>query len=187
MTNPIDLIVRALDYYDNNKEVFANFFEKVRYYKVDLSRSELESDMITFYDKNKDIMLETRFEFLGTYNNSSKTWLWAWSNPVYNKNRTITSRHILNYGFNIKPESQSQFLKTELITSRFRIFDQVQLDIHIAIGAYISKSALIYNLHEYLDISAGDDEGLTKIVDSNKDNYILYSLILLDHNKMVIH
>lgn len=191
MSNPIDLVISALSYYDNNKEKFAKFFEKIKYYRVEISPTELELDVIYFYDKNKKVLLESRFEILGSYNNHAKTWLWAWSNPIYSKNRTSISRLILNHGFNIQPEPQNQFLKTELITSRFRIYNQIQLDMHIAIGSYISKSPLICNLQDYLDTADIDDtdtnEVLYKIIfDPSNDKYILYSLILLDYNKLVL-
>jgi hypothetical protein len=190
MSNPEDLIVKALEYYDNNREQFMRFFNKIRYYRVEVSASDAELDVIFFYDKNKEEILKSRFEFLGSYNSEAKTWQWAWSNPVHNKNRTTISRLILNYGFNISNDPRNQFLKTELITSRFKIHTLAQLDVHIAIGSYISKNILICNLTDYLNINTVDEDNpkqiLYKIIPLANDKYISYSLILLDYDKIIL-
>ena len=108
-------------------------------------------------------------------------------------------RNILNYGLNLDPITENTFLKTELITSRFRINDPVQLDVHIAISSYLSKVPFIFKhiIHEkdpfeYLSYSV--DERLllqdTKLFEYNEillqtdEDYRIDYIFILDHNKL---
>jgi hypothetical protein len=59
------------------------------------------------------------------------------------KNSTYLSRKLLNYGLDIDNEELIQ-LKSELITSRFKIKNTLQLDIHLALAGYLCKNPIIY-------------------------------------------
>ena len=60
----------------------------------------------------------------------------------YYNNTNYISRKILNYGLDL--DTNQNFLKTELVTSRFTVSNLLQLDIHVAIASYLTKIPNIY-------------------------------------------
>jgi hypothetical protein len=137
------LIQRSLEYYDKNYELNMDFFKNI--YKRDIvrkSNNDMERDIIKFYDKNNKLLRAYKYEVIGIYKETDHLWQWAWANSELEKNKNYLSRKILNYGLDLDP-TQS-FLKTELITSTFRLTTNIQLDIHIALASYLSKIPLVY-------------------------------------------
>ena len=180
----INLISDSLEYYDNNTEKYNDFFKKVRYIKFADVMKDMQHNVIFMYDNSKQQILKSRYEIIGVYNNKSRTWTWAWSIPRFRKNTTHIARKIINYGMDLDPESR--FLKTELITSRFRITNPIQLDIHAAIASYLSKKYLVYKYVSYINFTI-DQSGLvdiTNIPKENKDEYSIYYMFLLDYDKI---
>jgi len=137
--------------------------------------SDMDLNSIILYDENQDELLRSKYEFLGIYENTSRIWTWAWSMAVIPKNVTYTSRKLLSYGLDIP--SDQVLLKTELITSRFRIASEIQLQIHCAIAAYISKKPIIYRLKYPPDVDY--DEKIHPIV---KDSEKYRELFLFLHD-----
>jgi len=189
------IILDALNYYDKNKELFSLFLANVKYVSFIPNENDLVHNSIVFYDENKKVILKSRIEILGSFNNFSRTWIWAWSNPNNHKNLVYTSKKILNYGLDIVPTIETKFLKAELITSRFRISDIVQLDIHIAIASYISKLPLVFNFYEFPEIIIAEPEfkqnipGIYKILKPKYDDdvYAIISFFILDYDKIITH
>jgi len=140
-----ELIKIALSYYDKNNEQYANMYDKFKYFSIDESKNDTEHSIITFYDKDDNIILKTKYEILGLYDNSSRLWVWGWAIPTLRKNEVYLSRKILNYGLDLS-SSGDEFLKSELITSRFIISDPIQLNIHASIASYVSKTSMIFQL-----------------------------------------
>jgi hypothetical protein len=136
-----DIINNALEYYDKNKEIYQKFMNKIKYISFDKGYNEIDHDIITFYDNNKQQIHNTAFEEIGVYASDHKVWTWAWSIPTLRKTQTYIISKILDYGIKLSPDNL--FLKTELITSRFKISNKVQLDIHTAVASYLSKSSLV--------------------------------------------
>jgi hypothetical protein len=91
------------------------------------------------------------------------------------KNTTIL-RKILNYGIELEPTNN--FLKTELITSRFRVTNKIQLDIYSAIVSYLSKKPRIIRIKLFNNIKLTED-----INDKKKSILIDVTEPLLDKNK----
>lgn len=182
----VNLISDALEYYDSNTEKYSDFFKKVKYVKfVDVAK-DMEHNLIYMYDSNENELLKSRYEIIGVYNNKSKTWTWAWSIPRFRKNTTYIARKIINYGMDLDPESR--FLKTELITSRFRITNPIQLDMHAAIASYLSKQYAVYKYISYISFVA-DKNGLVDITNIPRDNtneYSVYYMFLLDYQNIKI-
>lgn len=181
----INLIPDSLEYYDTNTEKYADVFKRVRYVKFIDVMKDMDHNVIHMYDVNKKELLHSRYEIIGVYNNKSKTWTWAWSIPRFRKNTTHIARKIINYGMDLDPESR--FLKTELITSRFRITNPIQLDIHVAIASYLSKKYIVYKYVSYINFTA-DVDGLvdiTNIPRDNTDEFSIYFMFLLDHDAVV--
>lgn len=176
-----ELILNALEYADVNKEKYSTVLKKSRYVSIFSSTKDMVPSTITFYDKGKKPMFTSRFEILGEYIHDSNIWLWAWAQPTLPKNQTYLSKKILNYGLNIDP-TENLVLKTELVTSRFKVFDDVQLDMHVALSSYIAKAPFIFDLyrvHNHKTEILGSTI-LFHLENKDSESYVRYVLILLD-------
>lgn len=178
-----NLVSTALEYYDNNYEKYSDKFSKIHYVTFDKNDNENEHDIINFYDENKKIIYKSRYEILGLYVTKGNIWTWAWSVPTYKKNKTYISRKLLNYGTELEHNS-NLFLKSELITSRYKITNPIQLDIHAGISSYLSKQPVIY---KFYDPVKGENENIIEMGNmiNIKENikstsYTQYFLFLLD-------
>ena len=177
MTHISSIVTDALEFYDNNNEKYKTLKEKSKFVKIEQHQNDIEHNIIYFYDENKQLFFQSRYEVIGMLSNESKVWTWGWAIPHLKKNSIKTSKDILLYGINLNPGDDT-ILKTELITSRFRVANDVQLDIHISLSSYLSKNPLIFEYSpnekewtpesEYVDISGG---------------IITSYIFLLDHDK----
>jgi hypothetical protein len=145
--NDIMLIRNSFEYYDKNQENIKNKFDKVNYISFDINKKDLEHNVIIFYDSDLKELFRSRMEKIGVYDKLSQIWTWSWAISHLNKNETNISRKILKYGVELDP--MSRFLKTELVTSRFRISNKTQLDMHCAIASYLSKKPNVYKYTIY--------------------------------------
>lgn len=183
-----NIIVNSLSYYDKNTDKYKYIFEDVKYIsfqKQDKKKGDMIRNQIYFYDKHKNKIHTSRYEVIGIYENQTKSWIWGWANPKFEKNTTYISRQILNYGLDIEDNS---FLKAELITSRFRISNPVQLDIHSAIASYISKNPIVYryifNPNKPIQLDAKGENSIAEITSEyESDEYTGYYLFILDDKK----
>lgn len=146
----MDIVKSSLEYFDKNMEIRSKTLSKFKFVKIITNTNiDMDRNIIIFYDKNGTELHKSKYERLGTYYNLSNTWIWSWANPTRNKNETYISKNILKYGLDIDVDKSKSdfndmmFIKTELVTSRFRISDPIQLDVHIALSSYISKIPLI--------------------------------------------
>lgn len=186
MNQSVNIVTNSLEYHDKNMEKYDKIISKIKFWKVEPVDSDLEHSKIIFYDKNKKEIFKTRYEIIGLYNNISNTWVWAWSIPFFKRNSTYISKKILNYGLDIPPDTENRFLKSELITSRFRISDKIQLDLHVSIASYISKKPMVYNL-VYKDTSEYfNQQEYYKVAEdlSDIESYVSMYIFLLDYDKL---
>ena len=149
----MNIIYKALEYYDKQKAKFEKILAPAKYYKIIKKDADIERSTIIFYDKNNKEIFKSLFENVGNYYYNERMWIWAWGILNYYKNQNYLSRKILNYGLDIpyKPEQDNSgldinhdvFLKYELTTPRFKIDNYIQLDIHIAICSYLTKIPFI--------------------------------------------
>lgn len=177
-----DLILNSLEFYDKNNQRFEHFFNRVKYISFKKNERDIEHQVMIFYDKDQKKIFESRYEIIGLYNNYGSIWTWAWSIPYLYKNTTYTSRKILGYGLDIVPTSEDLFLKTELITSRFRISDLIQLDIHVGIAAYLSKIPATFKII----VDPEKPREIVKLKDIHKigEQDQIYYYFLLDYQKI---
>lgn len=181
-----NIVVNSLAYYDKNTEKYEKLFANVKYVNFPPGNKDEKGDLIrryiSMYNADRKEIFSSRYEIIGIYENNTRTWSWAWSIPKLKKNITYISRKILNYGLDIEIEEQkSMFLKSELITGRFRITDHVQLDLHAGIASYISKKPVVYKF-----IYHPNNEDSLKMVDVShsdqlKGDYSIYYLFILDY------
>ncbi len=170
MSSTKDIILNSLEYYDKNNEKYSKLLSRIKYYSQKGKVGDMERHEITFYDKDKKVLFKSDYELIGLYNNFSNTWAWAWSLSWAKKNETYLSRKILYYGLDIVPDISTEFLKAELITSRFRISNMIQLDLHVAIASYLSKMPLTYALHYSPRFTKPDKDNIYPIYDHNELN-----------------
>ena len=176
-----NILYNALEYYDKNTEKYEEIFKKVHYISFIPIKTETAHSIIVFYDHRKRELFRSRYEIIGQYDNSIKTWTWAWAIARFFKNSTTIIRKIINYGFNLDNSSESLFLKTELITSRFKITNDIQLDIHAAISSYLSKQKIVFKYYKYSMFGHNDlYNNIRDIPKEEEGKYIIFYLFLLD-------
>ncbi len=142
------LINNALIYYDEHN------IEYDEYIKSDNIRVERETNKIIFNNKT-----EFKYEFLGIFDNTTNIWIWAWLVPEFMFNETNIVRKLLNYGLKISPtptnklDNEQLYLKTQMVNGRFLLYDEFQLDLHLAISSYLAKDTFkfIYYKKKYLN------------------------------------
>jgi hypothetical protein len=187
----IALVRDSLEYYDKHYELYKNKFNKVNYLKIVKSNNDHQQDELHFYDKNKEILFKSRFEFIGIHEPQMNVWSWAWSIPYLNKKSTSIIRKILSYGTEL--DINAQFLKSELITSRFKINHPIQLDIHAGIASYLAKKPVIYKFR-YYEYAKYDENNLVNIREYGIENdpkisdisdYMNYYFYLLDYEQFL--
>lgn len=173
--NDITLIRNSFDYYDKNQEKIKNKFDKVNYISFEINNKDLEHDVIIFYDSELKELFRSRIEKIGIYDKITQVWTWAWAIAYMKKNETNIVRKILTYGIELDPSSQ--FLKTELITSRFRISNKTQLDMHCAIASYLSKKPIVYKYTIYSLLKLIDNKYIDILnPDYSKSDEMLFEL-----------
>lgn len=138
------IISKALEYYDKNLEINRNnIFNKSDNYKI---FEEDNKNKIIFY-KNKKEIFKFNCEQIGMYDKNSNTWIWSWSDPYKLKSTDSISRRILNYGLNL--DKNQILLKSTLITSRFKVYNETQINIKIALSSYLSKNPIVFSVDKY--------------------------------------
>lgn len=176
-----EIITNSLRYYDSNNERYSKIFDKTYFYSINRSGNDLSHDIIIFYDKNKNKTFKSRYEILGFYSVHAQLWTWSWSIGSFSKNLVYLTRRILNYGLDLEPK-EDPFLKSELITSRFRITNEIQLDIHAAIASYISKKPMILRLISDPNLVKESSENIYELIKEESNTSFIYFLFLLDEN-----
>lgn len=145
--NIADIIPNILEHYDKNMEKYKYLFDKIKDTDKQIEIKYVDEDMkkniIIFKDENGKEIKKSQFEIAGIYFNSHKIWIWGWAMPQYKKNLTYISRTMLYYGLDVDYVDYPM-LKLLLTTSRFKIFDLIQLDMHAAITSYLTKIPIIY-------------------------------------------
>jgi hypothetical protein len=183
MNKVIELVENSLEYYDTNYEKYASFYNNIKFVKIEKTKDQGE---IIFYNSDKKEIFRSRYEILGTFISKSSTWIWAWAQANYNKQLTYISRSLLKYGTELDSNPQNIFLKSELINSRYKISNYIQLEMHNAIAAYLSKQPLIYkyNIYYIPEFSENKDKLIDVTQFKDNDSFTSYYLFLLDYDKL---
>lgn len=174
---PQELITTSLKYFDGLQENIKNYTKKFKYIKVTHAKNDLEYNKMHFYDENKKLVIESDYEILGIYFIKPGLWVWSWAVPTNYFNLANTSRKILNYGLDMVPNIEDLLIRSELITSRFRITNSIQLDIHLALAVYLSKIPFLMQLN-YPLIPTEDPD----MVELSPEGTHIYYLCLLNEN-----
>jgi hypothetical protein len=226
-TPDVDLVRDSLEYYDKNTEKYKNILNKITYVKFKESINDHEHNYIYLYDEDKKELFNSRYEYIGLYEPSPRgfgqtsepsprgfgqtsepsntqhylsIWTWGWAVPNFNKKNTTIIRKLLMYGTELDP--LQNFLKSELITSRFKINNLIQLDIHAAIASYLSKKPIIFKMKKFKNIDIQNNltnikypkyfsritpettTNISEISDNPEEQYVEYFLFLLDSDNI---
>ena len=138
------IIKNSLEYYDSYQDKINNIINNTEY--IELINNNNITDTIIFYDSHKKNIFESKYEILSIFVPETKMWKWSWSLPTADKKHTFITRKILDYAFNLNPE-KDYLLKSTLINSKIKILNQLQLDIHIALSASLSKKPFIFKFY----------------------------------------
>lgn len=177
------LIVDSFNYFDKNQDKYNNKFDKVNYISIDSNIKDLDHDVMHFYDSNFKELFKSKFERIGIFDKVSGIWIWGWSVSHFKKNETNIIRKILHYGTELNQDSI--FLKTELTTSRFKISNRVQLDLHCAIASYLSKKPIVFkynlfNLYKFIDDKYLDILNPDYTIINEQNFELVYYIFILD-------
>lgn len=170
-----DILKSSFDYYDRNKEMYKRLLQKIGAYYISISTID-DKEFIYIYDIKKKLLFSSSFEFLSIYSVKNNILIWAWSNPYLQKHMISKSFKMLQYAINLDTKYHLQF-KSELIISRYKIENPIQLDTHIALSSYITKSPFI------IPYSTDNPENVGNIMyhklffDKDKTENIYYAII----------
>ena len=155
----ITIVKDALEYYDKNNELYDKLKQKIRFVKITTKTHNTGIDglYLTFYDKHKQEMFTSRTEILGKFYNRYNVWIWGWAIPSVDASNVSVIRKVLLYGtnldvisdINVSSNENMMLLKNELVTSRLKIDDNVQVDIHCAIACYLAKQTLMIEIYDF--------------------------------------
>ena len=157
-----EFIKLALEYYDNQNLKYSKYLnlinmknEKRMNVNIHFTSYDKNNNLITFYDSDDN---ETNFnyEVLGYFDNQVNIWIWGWLLPHLDNNLTQLCRDLLNYALKLEPNintSEHYILKSLLLNSRISLGEYTELEINLAIIAYILKDKIlfIYPYKKYLD------------------------------------
>lgn len=145
MNNDIDIIKIALEYYDKHSQKYDDIIKDVDSVNFHKAQNDLEYNKITLYNKNNKLLFEGKYEIMGAYYPNTQIWIWGWALSKLNKSYVKTIKNIFDYGIQLNPDIPSNyFLKLELLTSRLKISDEIQLEIYTSLASYLSKNSFIY-------------------------------------------
>ncbi len=156
----ISVVKDALEYYDRNMENYEKLVHQIRYVKLtnNNKKTGVYGLYHTFYDKHKNELFTSRTEILAKYYDKLKIWVWGWGIASIDASFATIIRKVLLYGTGIQINDDAKhmiWLKNELVTSRIKMTDEAQLDIHCAIACYLSKQVLILPIQDFPHIVDG--------------------------------
>jgi len=130
-------IINSLAYYDN--------FNKKNKKMLDIIDSYIEMDnkIFMFVDKDNKELFKSRVETISIYIRDIKLWQWEWSSVNMEKVFLNIVKKLLKYGIDIS-ETNREHIKSYLITSRFKITNDLELYVLCSLIAYLSKTPYIW-------------------------------------------
>jgi hypothetical protein len=133
--NQIDPIIKtSLEYYDENQIKINKIFSKIKYIII-VNNKNFPND-IHFLDKDKNLILKSKYETIGFYIPKTKNWKWAWAISRLSNNLTTQSKKLLSYALDL---DKNYLVKSLLINSNVIMKNDIQLDIYLALFSYKCK------------------------------------------------
>jgi hypothetical protein len=168
MTTEASIVPNALEYYDGVNNNYRSIFRKIASYRYQVSTDPKIPNVMSFYDRENKILGSSTYQVLGVYSAQHRLWAWAWSIPNYPAKAINLSRKLLTYGL----DNEDANIRSELVTSRFSVTHPMNLDIHLAVAAYLTHSVL-YAAYVYPE-------------PSDRTNYIINYVFLTDFDAAMV-
>lgn len=168
MTTEASIVPNALEYYDGVNNNYRSIFRKIASYRHQVSTDPKIPNVMSFYDRENKILGSSAYQVLGVYSAQHRLWAWAWSIPNYPAKAINLSRKLLTYGL----DNEDANIRSELVTSRFSVTHPMNLDIHLAVAAYLTRSVL-YAAYVYPE-------------PSDRTNYIINYVFLTDFDAAMV-
>ena len=136
MNNDItNYIKKSLEYYDNQQ------YENRFYFN---NKPIIDNNNITIsWYKNNEIQLKTHYEVIGIFDSYTKIWVNSWSLLNYH---SILGHDLFEYAYNNEinniNKSLNDYIKIQLLNSRFIINNNIELDLYLALISYLLKDKI---------------------------------------------
>lgn len=180
------MLKNILETYDMNKTMMDKKLKDMRYYKIIYNKIN-EMDEMVIYEKNKKEIFKSKIQILGIYIPNHKLWKWGWSLFVTRKLNYL-SKEVLKYALEIN-NINLFFIREPLINSNIKIENELELDLLVAVGSYLTKQPMIKKFYK-MPYEDNEDEDYEEVYDinvpednPNKNDYICYYYILIDENQ----
>lgn len=107
------------------------------------SDSDLVRGRLVFRDKSTNsIVLETEFEYMGSHYEGYNVFIWSWAQAHLTRPYIYLTRKALEYALDLEPDKN--YIRSTLSLSRGSVSHHIQVDINVALCAYLIKQSYIY-------------------------------------------
>ena len=143
MNNDItNYIKKSLEYYDNQQYENRFYLNNIPDIDNDIINNNNNIKYISWY-KNNEIKLKTHYEIIGIFDSYTKIWVNSWSLLNY---KSILGHDLFEYAYNNDinniNNSLNDYIKIQLLNSRFIINNNIELDIYLALISYLLKDKI---------------------------------------------
>lgn len=109
------------------------------------SDSDLKRGKMIFRDKKTNkVVLESEVEMMGAYYDGHNVFIWSWAQAHLRRPYIYLTKKALQYALDLEPNKV--YLRSILSLSRGAVSHPIQVDINIAICAYLIKQPYIMPL-----------------------------------------
>lgn len=179
----INIIKDALNNYDYNYDKNCEIIDKAYFYKIISPLGELNKPIIIFKNKNKQTILEKKFQIMGMFNYSNNSFAWSWF--VYNRINFIQQMmRLLFRAIHIHFSTTQSFVKKKIrelfLTGITDKITSVKVDISLALAAFHMKNPLIIPFFYSYSIDIINEKNIYKKINKNMSskNKIIHFLII---------
>jgi hypothetical protein len=131
-------------------EIMLNSFKI--YDKKNNEYKKLINDHDIYLDKEEGLIIfnkinmKFKYELLGIFDNTNLIWIWSWMIPSISFNKMLLSKKVLDYGLNLETKNNDDtiYLKTQFLNSRFKIDNNLQLEINLILSTYIIREDFLF-------------------------------------------
>jgi hypothetical protein len=122
------------------------------YDKKNNEYKKLINDHDIYLDKEEGLIIfnkinmKFKYELLGIFDNTNLIWIWSWMIPSISFNKMLLSKKVLDYGLNLETKNNDDtiYLKTQFLNSRFKIDNNLQLEINLILSTYIIREDFLF-------------------------------------------
>lgn len=144
----------AIEYYDKNNELYEKIKNQIAYIETDTIPGNTVASFLIFFDSDNKILFRSKFGVIGIFYKIYHMWIWGWAHPGLEYEMVATIKNVFVHALSLNSHTTDLFIiKSELITSRFGISDDTQIDIHCAIASYLAHIPFIIKINQFIPIA----------------------------------